>query len=313
MSNTTKKTLCIVFLSLIVLCAFAEEKTVLLRYHFTKGEKFLITGSATIEMVQTVMEQETRTNFIIKQTLNCEVVDMKKEGTAVIRTNFDKIYFKMVSPQMTMEYDSSKKQSVDNPMARVFEIMMTEPITFEISPLGKVEKIKGMDTILEKFVDSMNIEDPAVKKQMHDMMKKTVGDKYDQFSTNNFITFPENPVKVGDTWRANQEIQIISPMRLKIEYKLAELKDNIASIESKMTIKPGEESKPVQFGALSMQMDFSGKITGIQKVDIKTGLIVDSSQSYDFSGIMKGTMPQQKEITIPIKYTGSANVKMVKL
>ncbi|MCD6385869.1 hypothetical protein J7M23_08850 [Candidatus Sumerlaeota bacterium] len=313
MSNTLKKGMCIVFLSLIVLGTFSAEKTVLLRYHFAKGDKFLIKGSTTMQMVQTMMGEETKMDTVVKQTVKCEVVDVKKDGTAVIKTKFDSIYFKMSSPQMTLEYDSSKKQSTDNPMLKVFDFMMTEPITFEMNPLGKIVEIKGLDSLLEKAIESMNIEQPAMKKQMRDMMQKMIGDKHNQFSTKSFVTFPENPVKPGDTWNFEQEIQIISPTSFKTEYKLVELKNNVASIESKMTIKPGEESKPTQFGNLSLQMNISGEITGIQKIDLKTGLIIDSSQTYNFHGTMKGTMPPQQEITIPISYKGTTTAKMVKI
>ncbi len=302
---------------ILLLCAsvFAQQESHLLRYSFSKGEKFLMKSTSSMDMNQSFQGQEMKMAMEMKQGVKAEVNEVTPEGVADVTLAFDSVYIKMSSPQMSFEYDSANKdpEMLQQPVVKLFDAMLGNPLTMKIDSKGKVHSITGMDAIIQKAVDSMEDLEPEMKQSMSEMMDKNFGGNIDQMMSTTFLTFPEQKVKIGDTWSDTQQINIsISEVDFDVDHKLVDLKDNIAVIESSVTITPGQKETTEVMG-MQMEASFSGTVNSTQKIDLKTGLVVDGLQKQDMKGQISGSMGPGQTITIPISFSGTTKVQMEKI
>lgn len=307
--------LLMVLISTCFVISVKAEQSVLLRYQFNKGDKYLLKYNTRMEMEQTIMQQKINTEIETRQIMKWEILDRTPEGVATIKKSFDLIYIKMVAPPQTIEYDSTKTapSQSNEPLYKIFDEMKNSSLMLKVNALGKVLEVKGFEEILDKGIDSVEFPDADTKKQLKDAIKQMFRGKFDNMISGYLCLYPENRVKIGDTWSGDFTVNIISPMQFQTLNKLIELTTETATINSQQTIKPGATQEPLKMGGITMEFELSGEITGKNLVEIKTGLIKEGQANYNLSGQIKAQAEtQQGAITIPVSIKGQTTFQMSK-
>ncbi|MCX7766009.1 MAG: DUF6263 family protein [Candidatus Sumerlaeia bacterium] len=305
-----------VLMTTCIVMSVKAEKSILLRYQLNKGDKFLLKYNTTGSMEQTIIQQKVNMETETRQVMRWEVLDRTPDGVATIKMSFDSIYIKMVSPPQTIEYDSTKPPTSQSnePIYKIFEVMKNSTMTLKVNTLGKVLELKGFEEMLEKGIDSVEFPNAEVKKQLKETIKQMFRGKFDNLMVGYLCTYPENKVKIGDTWSSDFAVSIISPMQFQTLNKLTDITNETAIIDIHQTIKPGTKQEPVKMGGITMEFELSGEVTGKNLIEIKTGLIKEGQANYNFTGQIKTQAePQQGTITIPISMKGQFIVQMSKL
>ncbi len=244
-----RKTLTALLL-LISVVAMAQE-SVLLRWNYEKGDSYTI--DMKMSQVVGVGLMTAKTNFQMSQN----IVDVSGE-TYSSESKFIKIVVDQSQGGQRTYYDSSDKEAKLDPMGKIIKSTM-DPI------LAATVKIKGnkRGEILETKIE------PSIPG----------ADKFADQSTN--VVYPENAVKVGDTWTSSKSNQ---GMKLDITYKVASITKEEVTLE------------------------VSGKVSGIGEGNITGNMSLDRSNGIPKQSKMSmGIKAQGQDISISVEATYKKN------
>ena len=278
----------IISTSLILLLGFTiASAQIKLSFNPQKGAKY----EYQTEMIQisknAAMGQEMTSETEISMKYLMEVVEKSTDEIQTVFTYQDISYI-ITSPMMKMGYDS--KNTIENPsdmdkiLEQIFSTLIGKPFTLTIAPDGSVKSVTGMDAIAESMSQSVGNDQiaaqltVAIKQQFSEDAIKRVFEQ-------SLKIYPDNPVKVGNSWNVNNAIEISGMgTNTKTKYTLKAVKKEMAdiAIESTLEMKPGEATAGAE-GLLT------GTQIGTMVIDVKTGMPVSS----DLTQIVKGSTKMQ--------------------
>lgn len=166
-------------------------------------------------------------------------------------------------------YDSTNPPATDEPipMAVVSEAASVgQSITMTIAQNGTVKEVKGMEPIrakAEEYIDNLPRTDDKTKAQWKKMLTSKITNEYAKELWPKKLhvkTYPDHPVKVGDTWKVQYDL---GDSNFESHFTLRDLRNGIAFIEEKTVVRNGKSWD---------------KHEGVIEIDEKTGWI----QKMDF-------------------------------
>jgi hypothetical protein len=171
----------------------AQAET-LLRWKFEQGQKTRMVITQEMQMKMVMQEKPIQTTNTSTMEFDMEVTALDEQGVASMSMTADRIRMKMKGPQgVMMEYDSQsdkKPEGMAAMMATVFEGMLdNKPYTTKMDPRGKILEMK----LPQGFAESMNKLPGGAQ----------LGSMFTEESMKGMAetaTFPEKPLKPGDTW-----------------------------------------------------------------------------------------------------------------
>jgi len=185
--------------------------------------------------------------------LSTTVDDVDAEKLHTLKLAYDRITMDMTSPAFSMSYDSKEPDKAGaNPAFQMFNAMVGESITLQVTPKGETKDVKGIDELAKKLQEKAP---PGVNvKQQLEGMKNA----FEQFTA-----YPDKPVDIGDTWTRKTKIAADPnmPMEMDATYTLVDRKDGKAVIkmDGKMAVANG--MKGTSTGKFSMD-EATGWVTG---------------------------------------------------
>jgi hypothetical protein len=291
----------------------AEEK-VELKFRFEKGDTYRLKATVEQEIVQWIQnaEQKTTLTMAIGETLN--VTDVDAEGTMTIQVVIASMSIKMKGEQGEVEYDSENPPDKVGFPATAFAAMVGQSFTMKLTPRGHVSELVGMDEMLQKIFDAVELLDAPMKDAMLADLKRQFGDAaLGEMMERTLAIFPDKPVGVGDTWTQTATLSTGFPSIIETTWTLVDRKDGVATVEVKSTLKPNEKAAPMKMGPFSMKFDLAGTQTGTLKLDEATGWFVGGTITQDMSGtmIIEGVPGAQEEIEVPMTIQGVTTIEPV--
>ena len=168
-----------------------------LRLNLDAGEsyRFEMVQDQTVDIAMGAMgNQQVRSENRIDIVQH--VKERKSGGMHVIEFVYDDIKMTIDAMGQQMSFDSDGATSPE--LAQVGELLKDLRFTAEMSPLGKIESIEGLENLWDKATATSSNPQAA---QMMEMMKQsfssdTIKGMMEQAS----VPFPENAVGVGEGW-----------------------------------------------------------------------------------------------------------------
>jgi hypothetical protein len=223
---------------------------VILKYEFTPGDtlSYEITSQTQMDAVKSDFNQTTKSKSQTFRDLKIDKVlpDGSAEVLVIVRYVRMESQFDEREPQI---YDSSDpktylkdyehiQKTIDQPLAKLL-----------ISNSGKLKNIIAVNGAKEEEINS----DPSM---------------------NFLVTFPEEPVSVGHTWKENisQELKASKTLKVNLNmlrtFKVIKIEDNIATIQFKTVILTPIRDPAQEVRAIQMEP------AGEMKFDINRGAMV---------------------------------------
>lgn len=178
---------------------------------------------------------------------------------------------------------------------------------------GKVVEIvnaKMFSSIVLKDTSSITLTGPlaaAIKTQTANMFSdNALKTMIEPFTWN----LPGKGAPAGNTWTNTQKMNSGGMMLdITTDYKLDGVKDNAAMITAQADIKAAENADPINSGGARVTYD---DLKGLSKstlvIDIRTGLLTESSGKTRISGNLGVSMPGMS-MQIPMEINGESKVK----
>ena len=192
--------------------ALVVRQDVTLRYKWTKGEtlRYRMTQRTT-STISGVPGSEG--GMTVEQTFSQvwkeAVEDVAADGTTTLRATFESIDVDMSMPMGRMAYDTEHPESASDPGAMLkamFANMIGESFTVALSPAGVVQRVEGLTRLADKMFASL----PANAGPMLGGLRQAMSDDaMKQNMSQAYPTFPDRPLKAGDTW--NDQVTTANP------------------------------------------------------------------------------------------------------
>jgi hypothetical protein len=292
----------------------AADEKIELKFRLAKGETYGLKATIKQEIVQWVQDAEQKTTLTmgVGETLN--VKDVDAQGTMTVQVEIASMSVKMKGEQAEVEYDSENPPEEVALPAKLFAAMVGQSFTMKLTPQGHVSELTGVDQMLQKVFDAIEVPDPQMKEAVLADLKRQFGDAaLGEMMERTMAIFPDKPVGVGDSWTQTMTLNTGFPSITENTWTLTGRKDGVATVEVKSTLKPNEKAAPMKMGPFSMTFDLSGTQTGTFKLDEATGWFVGGTITQDISGEMSvtGAPDTQGEIKVPMTIQGVTTIEPV--
>lgn len=201
-----------------------DPQKVTLAWKFTKGE--VNRYEMTQKVDSTIGEMEVKQEMAYRWAL--ETKEVAADGTATMDMKYERVMMRM-SGMMELEYDSDKKQELDDSdpsaaMAKMMSGFVGKSITLKMATDGKIVDVTGFDKIL----DGMGEGAEPLKQMMNEGQLK-------QMMQAGFAMLPDKAVGVGDKWEHKFEFDV--PVLGKMKTSAASSVKSVANGGKTATIR----------------------------------------------------------------------------
>jgi hypothetical protein len=239
------------------------------------------------------------------------VTEVDPDGNYWVDVTYDWILIEQDAPQATFKYDSADPPDVTPPEAMSYHAMVGKGFSLLMSPQGQTLEVTGLEELYAAILDDMEIEDQELRLQMEEMLNTQFGEEALKDQCNNIIIdYPEDALKVGDTWQGSMEATSPFPMIVQTTYVLTAIEGDTATLDVSSTISPHPEAEPLDLVFATVIYNMSGEQHGTAEYDLKTGWTRYSEITQSMVGEMILTM-EGEEYTIPMTMEATTIVEMI--
>jgi len=270
---------------LLAACSGGSKDGYVIKMRLAKGDTFVNNINMDMDMSLSVMGMNQQMKMIMDIGSHFDVLDSSTAGQQL----------KMTYTNMKMKMDMAMKApnvNTDSIMDEATKGIVGKSLVLTIKD-KKVTDVKGMDSI--------GAADEASRAMMEKMFTP---ESLNQTFGMMFNIYPDKPVKIGDSWDADNEVEMGSmKMKVKTTYTLAGVKDGLAELTMNGTIN---STGSMEQGGMEMNMDMKGSQKGRMYVKLETGYINKGNYDMNIDATMDA-MGQKIPMTLKGKYSITGN------
>jgi uncharacterized protein DUF6263 len=253
----------------------SSSGTAELKLGLEQGQTYRTRQVTDQKVKQTMMGREIIANTVTTHDLAFEVTEVDSEGNMTVRVTFERIASEMESGGRTMSFDSAEPEQESNPMAKSLGAMAGQSYTMVLSDKGQPLSITGMDSIVGRMIDSMELANESQRERMKQQFEEAFGEQQSKDMCGQmFGMIPPGPVTEGEQWTCSSSTTAMIPMEWEQTWLLKEIRDDVFVIGGESVTSGHSGDKPVEMGPMKIFMDFDGTQSGTMELDASTGLVV---------------------------------------
>jgi len=292
--------------------ASAAEDKLDLKLRLKPGEKHGMKITTTQNISQTIMGREQEIVYTRNFGIEAEAKQVDAKGIASIEITFRTLKETTTIEGITRGYDSTKPQSPDDNMARMYSAMMGESFIERVTPQGKIVGLEldkmylGMADKMMEFEDKM-IKDRAKGRAQEaierlnkrygsrEKRKQALKQQIEQFpvfsrerirsiAINTLAVFPRSPLQIGNSWKDRITVDLLALIEVDSIHTLEKHEDGKITIN--VHAKRSFNDKPIvsKTGPLKSSTRLSGSYNATIKVDEKSGWLLGKHADMRFKG-----------------------------
>ncbi len=267
------------------------------------------------EITQTVNDQERKLGQEMLQSWRYDVIGLNDDGNFELRQTYTRIRIRQNYGFQTSEYDSDSPPDYTEPFMRGYGALIGSELLITVTPKGKVTKIEGADSLFENIIAELDLPDSPRKDEIIENMRDQFGETAIRQSLEQiFGFFPQSEVVIGEKWTIEKQISTGIPMRIVDEYTLESSSGEFAYIDVNSTVSSQPGGPPVQLGPVEMIYEARGLNHGFMKVDLSSGLPIESELDMNLSGTVRASgIPDEDEAAWPMASSGNVRVSFEKI
>jgi len=294
---------CFALASLTAVSCSGTGGKVDLRLKLQEGKTYKLRMVNEQNTKMTVHDREMETSQKMATEFAFDVQKVDGAGDATIEVTFQRVSTEMESPMGKISYNSDNPTEAGHPAVQAFALMAGQSYTIVISDKGEVKKVDGMQEIMTRMLDSLNIPDDRMKETMKGQFENMFGEKATVEMTGQwFGMYPDQPVGVNDSWSKTVFESSRMPLIVENKWTLQERRDGNAVLGAESVIKTNPDAEPMEMGQMKLTTNFTGTQTGTYEIDESTGWIVSSRITQTISGEQRieGGPAKEGSMTIPM-------------
>ncbi|ASZ10092.1 hypothetical protein KTO58_25360 [Chitinophaga pendula] len=299
--------------TMIALPASAQQ-FVELEYHFKQGEVFELKQESRSETYMTVNEIVQRTTRDYNNTIEITVAD-EKPGTTLLSFRYKELKFNFNAKNQNIFVDA-KIANDKEPFQAGLKSILDQPFTVEIQHTGIINKIEGLDQLLERAATTAFA---TLKKEEQDAYKKLMSD---QFGTNAFrswleqllVIYPMHGIKMGTQWEESVPLRTGLVGRIDLYWNLQTSDSQTAKVGGTGKIMTDKVEQFTMEDGIVATAEISGDLQSNYLITRSSGLPGICVQNTEMSGnyTYKANKAKKikKDIKVPVKIISNASYKI---
>lgn len=249
--------------------------------NLAKGQKYVVENRLSTTTSTQVQGQSMDSKADIASVYNIEVKD-KTDNSFNLSNTVTNIKMNMSMMGNNINFDSDSTADMNGDMGSSLKDYINQPKDVEIDKSGKVITKSTSDTSASGLAQQLNFDATGYGAQMA------------------FLALPQNS-KVGSTWsEQNDEGGIIK----STNYVIKDLSSDIATVSFSGTMST---NKTFEQQGMEVSAKTTGKFSGEEKVNTKTGVVQTNTSTVEASGTVTA-MGQDFPTTTKITSTTSVKV-----
>ncbi len=249
------------------------------RLRFEKGQKLFVRTAVEQNVIRQIGQQE---RTLVQNTwVGCDwdVEQIEEDGGAWIKQTYRSAGVKIKGPGVDVEFDSTKDKQVPI-QALSLVLLLNQAFYVKISPVGKIERINGLDELMGYVKASMP--DVPNKVQMAEGLRQQLSEQAIRMEIERKLAiYPSEAKEPGQSWGELEETSEGAEVVVEREFTLKELREDGAVIEVAIDIKPSEDIEPVEVDGQKVIRKISGLGHGRIEISEPNGWIVRSEIGQD--------------------------------
>lgn len=278
-----------------------------LELNLTKGETYpqIMTVNSTID--QEMMGQKIQMVMNMNASIDYTVSDVQND-VYVLNTTYTDMAVDMSVAGQNMNFSS---KDTTNPAGKFISSMVGKSFTIHMKKDGSVEKIEGLDNIINGMLanagDSMS---QMEQQQLMMQIKQSWGEKAltENLKLSSGMYPKDGNAKVGDTWNQTMNIPTAFDLNVNIDYTLADASADVYTVTGKGSI---DIKKDTVLRGADANINLNGDMDFKYKIDAKTGWVTNASGTQHFGGEIKVKAGDQ-EMVMPMNVQSNINISSTK-
>ena len=285
---------------------------VTLRLNVQPGTRYRMTLNSDFKMVFVMAAakraaEKSEIAVAMKQVVNYAFLFRNDDGTMQVRMTYG------ASSNRSSFKQNGKTQVV--PSSASDQFMAGQSVEMKMSARGEISEIRGLEKIWDKAFSSKNTPGmtPAMRSQMRANMNKMFGEKtIKSLTEQSGMSFPENPVRVGDSWMQRIETSGAMPFVINLRRTLQARDNGTLRIGEKGSLSFGDAQKAMPMAGANLKMLISGTYSGTTILDDRTNFVSQATTSQRYGGQASSSAKSQN-LAMRIYGTGTSRtvVEMV--
>lgn len=270
----------------VALFSCKDDKSYKLEYNLKAGDVYHQTVIMKMELTQKMMGQSMKVNSDIQMKYHYDVIDATADSIYTLAFVYDHLKMTMDIPGSSVTVDSETEAEIATltDMNPIFKALTGVYIELKMNKQGKVISMTGLDKLVDAIVNSIDESmDETIRQQLVAQFEQQFGGDsmekmFDQLSS----YFPENEVKIGDTWNNNMHVGGQVNMDINVLMKLKNVKDHVATLEANGDFVTDEGGIVQEINGMETKITMKGTQKGIVKIDLNTGWQISSEMTQNF-------------------------------
>ncbi|MCW3787349.1 DUF6263 family protein [Plebeiibacterium sediminum] len=294
-----KKYQILTLLWVVSFACFAQKST--LQLNLKQGQEYLQKQDSKINIEQNLSGMTINIVMNIYGVMSYNV-DKVNSDSYDLSVKYKSLKMNMQMPQGSMEFSSDKIDETD-----MFSTILGEMVgkTFYITMLknGKIKEVRNTDVLFASIYDKL----PNAPEAQVAQVKKQLQDAYggDALKGNlEMVTsiFPDQPVKLGDTWNVSTNMNSGFSALMNSTYKYLEEGSDFYLIGGDSSIKTEDTDTYVENNGMQMKYNLSGSLVSKIKIDKSSGWIMEAKIDQELKGNteIKGNAQMPNGMSIPM-------------
>lgn len=223
-----------------------------------KGEKYQVDNKLETTSSTEVQGQTMETKVNVSSTYNISVKD-KTNSNYNLTNTITHMVMNMTMMGQDINFDSDKKEDMDGQMGTALKEYINQPKEVVVDNSGKIISKDNSDSSASSIAKQLNFGATGYGSQMA------------------FVALPKNP-KAGTAWTDSTNDNGI---KRTTNYTIKSIDGNVATVGFDGTV--ATEATMQQQG-MEMSTKTTGKFSGEEKVDVKTGVVQSNTTTGEASG-----------------------------
>ncbi len=290
-----KKLLLTAFTLILCVTVFSQS-AVMLKFNLEKNRVYKLKETSNQNVVSTYNGNSFTSTIKSSNSISYKLIS-KENDMMNIEFRFDTIQSKSTSPMGNKETNSATLAKKTEYMEQLMNRFSSNSINAKISTSGKFAGFVNYKTFRNNILLALDSVPTNKKDQLTKQIEMVVKESALQSMIEPLFAYmPDKEVKIGDKWETSYSVaggglsgMIFNTITLKNFDK------NSAQLEMASEL----ESIPNTDENASMSFDIKGNSSGSLSLDIKTGLIISSTDKKNYSGSMT-VKNQGKSMNIPM-------------
>jgi hypothetical protein len=237
-----------------------------------EGLRFNLQTGKTYEFKTSYLVTRGFENKILSNISNQYSIEvMEKSGNiSTLKVTYDDFFMGSVTDTLENEPDTSHQKESFDPgslLNSIYRSLKGKSFYMVVNAVGNVVEVRGLKELLMPVIDTLPI--PLKMKEMGKQMFTSdfgVGLIAKTFSQG-FDIFPNKPVKTGDSWEKEIQLNGLIPISANTVYTVKEIKNGQVKLDAKSLLENNNRK---------------GEVISTYLVDMDTGLILDATMNTKF-------------------------------